>query len=374
VPRLRSTATGWGACVVLSCGSLACGLVVNGEPLADQGGVEADLAHYADLAEELADGREQAIGSAATAVSSAGPWLAWIEPELAPGTGARLGLRRYPDRFELQLPAGARYRVGPALAVTADAGSEGLELRSYALPSGDPLGEQTLGELHDDGYLLALAPASAWIVHDTQVWSWALGPEPIVARGLLADAGVASGSPIAAATQIVATDAPQLLVHAAGRLWQLDPELWIADALVELDELLAVDGHGILYTRGPGLYLREPEGAIRRIDEAIVASGYSLNPTFANIHEYLGEGASLAGRRVVYIASAGVFAFDLDAAGPGSVTPILLEPRWDVAAGIARVEYRAPQVSGASVFVRGLIGESGEVGTSGPVFSVPLDP
>jgi hypothetical protein len=143
--------------------------------------------------------------------------------------------------------------------------------------------------------------------------------------------------------------------------------------IAELDQLLAVGARGILYTHEGALYLRSlDEGELVRIDEVIAASGWSLNSTFPNIHTYTGDGASLADDRVLYIGSAGVFAYALDQAGPEAITPILIEPRWDVAAELPRIEYREPRFAGGTVFARGLIGPSGELGEQGPIFARPL--
>ena len=82
---------------------------------------------------------------------------------------------------------------------------------------------------------------------------------------------------------------------------------------------------------------------------------------------------SLRDDRVVYIASAGVFGYSLDQVGPAAIVPILIEPRWDVDAGIDRIEYREPQIANHEVFVRGLTDANGELGSTGPIYSAPLN-
>ena len=359
------------ALVVASAALAGCGIVIDGEELGEDDGVEADLAEYAELVEALEDDRELALPAEATQVSTAGPWLAWIE-------GETLGLRRYPDRFELALPAGDAYRIGSERVITATAVGAGLELDAYALGSAESLGSTMLPEA-SPGVALALMPASeasearAWVVDGGQVWAWSPAEADVVALGSLADAGVGPGSVVA--IEAWTPDAsPVLLVHVEGQLWAVEPETWTASVLVALDELLAVGPRGILHTHADGLFLLEPDGVMVRVDEAVAASGYALNPTFAQIHEVTGEGATLADDRVVYVGSAGLFAFDLDREGAAAISPVLIEPRWDVSEGVARIEYREPLVAGATVFTRGLTGEAGEVGTTGPVYAAPLPP
>ncbi|MFO7563703.1 MAG: hypothetical protein R6X02_13730 [Enhygromyxa sp.] len=349
------------------CSSIGCGLVVGGDPLADEGdSIADDLAQYQELAATLEAEREQALGDAVTEVSSAGSWLAWLDRPI-------LGLRRYPDGLELELPApGLSYRLGPSRVVTIDRSGEALIYRGFALPSGELLDEQHFdAPAGGGGSPVALLEDAAVIVEldGHVVWHWRPGVEAPSELGSLADAGVV----VERVEQLQAVDGelgPKLVLRADGRLWILELESFTAASVAELDELLALDRRGALFTRGDELWLYPFEGEAVRIDAAIAQSGWSLNPTFPNIHTYAGEGAILADDRVFYISPAGVFAYALDQSGPEAITPILLEPRWDVAAGIPRIEYREPRAAGGTVFARGLIGDHGELGETGPIFAL----
>lgn len=346
------------------CGlALGCGLVVGGEQPDESDSIADDIAEYEELVATLEAGRTQALDPSAEAVTTAGPWLAWID-------GQTLGLRRHPDGLELQLPApDPSYRVSDAHALTAERSDAGVVYRSYALPGGEPIDEQTFATQSTPPY--ALLGDAAVLVEDQAIWRWQLGVESPVSLGSLADAGI-DDTQVEQLEAVVREGAEQLVLRVDDRLWILELASFTAEPIAELDALLSVGARGILFTDGDALWLRELDGAMSRIDQAIAASGWSLNPTFANIHVYIGEGASLADNRVLYVGSAGVFAHALDVAGPEAITPILIEPRWDVAAGIARVEYREPSFAGGTVFARGLIGQNGEVGETGPVFAVAV--
>lgn len=346
---------------------LGCGLVIGGEPPDRDDPIADDIAEYQQLVAELEAEREQALTEEVTAISTAGPWLAWLDQQ-------SLGLRRYPDRLELALPApDPSYRLGVAHVITAERSGDALHYRSYALPD---------GQLQDEHWFAA--PEQGWslygllddvaLVLDTDeqaIWRWQVGVEQPMQLGTLADAGIFV-TELVQLEALTHEDHPLLFVHADARLWALELASLAGSELAEADALLAVDARGLLYTHAGALYLHQlADAQTLRIDMVIAASGWSLNQTFADIHSYAGEGASLLDDRVIYIGRAGVFVLALDRAGPESITPLLIEPRWDVAAAIPRIEYRQPHVAGGHVFVRGLIGEHGEIGERGPIFAVP---
>lgn len=351
--------------------TLGCGLVVGGEPLEQGSSIEDDIAEYEELVATLEANREQALGEHVTNVTSTGPWLAWLD-------GQALGLRRYPDRLELEFAAlEPSYRLGDAHVLTAERTDLDLVLRGYALPGGELIDEQSFAAPERGGWSsYALLGDEALLVEADghAIWRWRVGVEQPLQLGTLADAGIVVAQ-VEQLEAVVHASEDLLLVRADGRLWMLELASFTGSALADLDDLLGVDPRGILYTRDDGLYLHElDDGETVRIDEAIAASGWSLNSTFANIHTYTGDGASLAEDRVLYIGSAGVFAYALDQDGPEAITPIMIEPRWDVSAGIPRIEYREPRSAGGTVFARGLIGPDGEVGEHGPIFAAPAMP
>jgi hypothetical protein len=346
-----------------------CGLVVGGESLDEGDAVADDIAQYEALVATLEDEREQALGEDVTAISTAGPWLAWLDEQT-------LGLRRYPDGFELEIEApDPSYRLGEAHVITAERSDLELRYRSYALPGGELLDEHSFAAPEQGWSPYVLLGDAAVVIEDQAhaIWRWQLGVEQPMQIGTLDEAGIVVDE-VAQLEAVVGESGPALILRADDRLWLLELGTLTGSALAEVDALLSVDARGLLYTHEEGLYLYELErGETVRLDTVIAASGWSLNPTFANIHTWTGAGASLADDRVLYIGRAGVFAHALDQTGPESITPILIEPRWDVAAGIPRVEYREPRYAGGTVFVRGLIGANGEVGERGPIFAAPLD-
>lgn len=341
----------------------ACGLVVNGEELGAEAGVEDDILEYAQLGAALDDERDQALGADVVVLRTGGPWLAWID-------GDSLGLRRYPDEYELQLPAPELdYRVSPSLVVTRALDPGGVRYRGFALPEGELVEDRTLV---GTTALFTVLDDVVLGVADGELWRWELGSDPVV-LGTLVDAG-STAVEVTRIEALADASGERVVLVAETQLWLVELAPFTAVALGDLDELLAVDLRGALVVRDGGLVLVEFDGQELAIDEAITATGWSLNATFATIHEYSGDGATLAGDRVVYIGRAGVFAYDLDGSGPNAITPVLLEPRWDVGAGIARIEYRKPVTAGSTVLVRGLTGIHGEVGDSGPIYSTRLAP
>ena len=106
------------------------------------------------------------------------------------------------------------------------------------------------------------------------------------------------------------------------------------------------------------------------IDEELLASDWQLNDIFPDIHLPTGAGATLIGDRVVYLGSAGPFAYGLD---DGVIAPVLLEARWDPTGEAPRIEYVDPlPLANSRLLVRGLEGSAGEIGSAGPVYSVEL--
>jgi hypothetical protein len=353
----------WSPAISLCGLALGCGLVVGGEALDDGDPIADDIAQYEQLAASLEADREQALDETVTMLTTHGPWLAWIDEQT-------LGLRRYPDRLELSLPPADSHRVGDAHVVTAEHVDLDTIYRGYALPGGEPVGEQSLPGLQGGLYTLLGDALLLLDIENHVILRWVVGVDSLVPLATLTEVGV-EVEQLAALEAVVHEDDEWLVLSAGAWLWVIELSSLTAMPVAELDELLAASPRGILFTRADGLHLYEFDGAIRRIDTEIVESGWSLNPTFASIHEYTGDGATLTEDRVFYIGSAGVFAYALDQSGPEAISPILIEPRWDVAAGIPRIEYREPRFAAGTVFARGLTGPNGEIGEAGPIFAAP---
>lgn len=298
----------------LALGLLGCGLVINGEELGDEGGVDEDIVEYEQLVESLDAGREQALDDEVVEVTTGGAWLAWIE-------GSTLGLRQVPGELELALSAPSLgYRVSDSRVVARELGDAGVVYRGFELPGGELIDEQLMTDAQAP---FALVDDVALIIEGGELWRWKVGSEAPVSLGLVGELGIGGEDLVA----LEALSPERALVQADDRLWLIELVDLAATELAELDELLAVGSRGALLHRGEGLYLHGLDGESVRIDAAIADSGWSLNPTFASIHEYSGDGATLIDDRVVYIGRAGVFAYTLDETGPAAIEPILIEPR-----------------------------------------------
>ena len=101
------------------------------------------------------------------------------------------------------------------------------------------------------------------------------------------------------------------------------------------------------------------------LSDRIINNAYCLNATFASAHHpsYGGLTWCQSGNRIIYTGNEGVFSYDFV---NDVVTPLLLQPRTGTT-----ITYIHPVSTGnGHVFVTGLQSDHGDVGASGPIYSL----
>jgi hypothetical protein len=112
---------------------------------------------------------------------------------------------------------------------------------------------------------------------------------------------------------------------------------------------------------GP-FYYNYSTKTLRDIGAAIKASSFQLNSTYSSIHYYEYDGTIHGDSVYGYIGNDGLFTFDLSS---GDVKAVLLNGRDN------SVTYRYPVfLDNGSIFVKGLLSESGATGADGPIYQV----
>lgn len=161
----------------------------------------------------------------------------------------------------------------------------------------------------------------------------------------------------------------ELIFVESGRIWTADLDAGTATWLENETEATAVDTNDthIVYKSAEGLQIVD-RATLTTVALADAVSGYQLNGSFTNAHQPTGGTFSVVGDKLVYLASDGVFGYDLVT---GAVEPLLLDPRYD---GTLRVEYINPTATeDGLLYVKGLESESGSVGADGPIYVVDPD-
>ncbi len=373
----------FGSAVVVCLALSACGLIVGADPLTNTDSVQGDLAEYDALVTELEQRRTLELQDEADWIGTAGDWLLWLEP----GPTAPLHARGVPDGVEVVGPVAIgdgqtpeNFRASSTHAMTARLLGASVRYEAWRLVDGQLIDQRELPT--PEGALwspYALLDDRAFVISDDpgshSVLGWQLGAEPPSSIGTLEQAGISVGVLVDFG---VLSDG-RLIVLESGRLWLLDDVAWSASWIetdTEVGSRIAFDDEHLLFTTADGgLHLVDlADASRRRIDEELEASGWELNPTYASIHLFSGEGATLLGDRVIYLGSAGVFGFAIDAPLEDAIQPILLEPRWDPQGEAPRIEYvDLWPIAESHVIVTGLESASGSVGADGPVYSVAID-
>ncbi|MFV8752886.1 hypothetical protein ACNOYE_20260 [Nannocystaceae bacterium ST9] len=372
-------------CALVAPLSLAgCGLVFGGgEPEDPVDSVAHDLAEFDALASDLESARTLELDEQVDAIQTGGDWLAWLEG----GTTAQFGARKLPGGIDRSgpVPIGDEqtawnFRMSSSHAMTAHRAGGQVLYQAWSLDEGALVDELELPEPVGANWSpYALIEDRAWVIEDQvgahSVLHWQLGVEPATPAGTLEQAGVDVDTLFDFGVA-GAIGSERLVVLADARLWLVEVGSWTATWIetdTEVGDSLAWSDRDLLFTTADGgLHVYSfIDGSRRRIDEELAASDWQLNATYTNIHLPTGEGATLVGARVVYLGSAGLFAYGLD---DGAIEPVLLEPRWDPEGEAPRIEYVDLWPLGdARVIVTGLESESGSVGADGPVYSVEVD-
>jgi len=157
---------------------------------------------------------------------------------------------------------------------------------------------------------------------------------------------------------------------ADGAVWELDLTTQKAVNLGNTIEDLTgadIESDGVLFPTDDGLeFYANSTMALRNLAAQIQASKYQLNATFSTAHveDPTRDGYGRYQSRVAYFGQNGIFTYDLSS---GAITPILLDARDDSTywAGVALL-------SNGTLYTTGLQSNEGDIGASGPVYSVNL--
>jgi hypothetical protein len=195
-----------------------------------------------------------------------------------------------------------------------------------------------------------------------ELYAWQPGePAPRLLLNL-ADAGVKLGI-----LEEFSVEGEQMVLLESGRLWSLNLRTKAARRLANKKQAdhVTVNSDGILYRTPDGLFFEDSLQLTRNLTSEIAGA---TSPIFSGNegHYDIGLPATMSQGTVVFIGYSGVFAFSLR---DKKVRPILLESK-DFSRA-PRIDYRAPQIAAdGSLFVLGLISQSGAVGAEGPIFRV----
>lgn len=168
-------------------------------------------------------------------------------------------------------------------------------------------------------------------------------------------------------------DGDTLVFIEGGRIWRgslaQKSATWLRNMTQVTGGNVHFDSDGVAFTTATKWYFFQ--GATMNLIDLgarIHDNPFRISETFKSSHYYYadGNGFTRYGDYMIYIGSAGVFAYDLV---NDRVKPILLEPR----DAEVRTVYRYPAVTTNGVlFVTGLQSQSGSVGADGPIFRVEL--
>lgn len=162
-----------------------------------------------------------------------------------------------------------------------------------------------------------------------------------------------------------AVDGTTLIFDEGGRIWLADladPKAkWVQNDK-EIGSANFYPG-GVVYTQGAEFFRYDKATNSRESLADKIKAGYLMNDTYSHIH-YPDDNGSWCKykNKIVYHGSSGIFAYDMNSE---KVIPILLDARDN------SVVYRNPTtVDTGTLFVKGLLSESGSIGADGPTYSI----
>jgi hypothetical protein len=339
----------------------------DGGGLADS--TEADRGDYISLQRRLDERRSEALGEDAGELAAVGNVLLWLDfsafdptlHSLAGGAGTAYA-------FSIGSGNEHNYRASAQAIATAEPDGGSITYRLYA--AGQP--ETLLGEAVFD------APGD-----EQRWWAYAVEGQSLYVVTTGAETTLHRYDPGGVATPVTTlesagcevgelwdfgVDAGVMVLVESGRLWRLDLGSNTCTFLgndTEVSGSVDFRADGVLYESATGPFFASADGSTLDVAQAILASPYRLNETYASSHLYA-SGLARFGAWVVYVGQSGVFAYQRES---HEVAPILLHP----IDGEVRVDYRYPVVlDDGTLFVTGLTSTSGAVGADGPVFRVDL--
>lgn len=354
---------------------VACGAGASGPEEQTQ---EEDLAQYETLQKDLEATRAEFIKTPAQDFYAAGNTLYWVEV-----AGANPVLRSFDDgtktrtnyTFKVFLSGvGApnpvdtiNYHASSTLiasmnvldgANTYAPGAPEQSLGKWVLPA-PPSGQRwwAYSVSGQDVYAVVVDDTAKYVLHK---WT----PGQAQATKILALDDLIAPNTIGEFLDF-AVDGTTLIFAESGRIWLADlsdPKAkWVQNDK-EIGSANFYPG-GVVYSQGTEFYRYDKASDTRENLTDKIMAGYSMNKTFAQVHRPDGEGSWCKHKnKIVYHGSSGIFAYDLNTE---KVIPLLLDARDN------SVVYRNPTaVDTGTLFIKGLVSESGAIGADGPTFSI----
>lgn len=261
------------------------------------------------------------------------------------------------------------YRVSDKLVATAEVTGNGVTYHLYDITQPNTeIGSLPLSAPGNGVKWNAYAPDSTslyYVEQDLQngyaLYRWTPGQAQATQVLTLSDA---TGAQLGEFWDFI-VDGNWMVFIESGRVWALDlttkKATWVGNKTESQSGITTKNGVMVNTATGPFFYSYSTK-VLRDIGAAIKASGYSLNSTYSSIHEYEYDGTIHGDSVYGYVGNSGLFTFDLNA---GDVKPMLLNGRDN------SVIYRYPVfLDNGSVFVKGLLSESGATGADGPIYQV----
>lgn len=340
--------------------------------------VEDDIAQYEDLQKHLEESRDVFINTAAQDFYAAGNTLFWVEV----GSGNPL-LRSFDDGTKTRTDYTFKVFLSgvgapnPVDTINFHASTDMIAVmnvldgaNTYAV--GSP--EQTLGKLAlpappggqrwwaysvsgKDLYVVIVDEMSKYVL---QKWTpgQANPTNILVLDDLIAPNLVGEFLDFA-------VDGTTLIFDEGGRIWLADladPKAkWVKNDK-EIGSANFYPG-GVVYSQGASFYRYDKATDTREDLTEKIKAGYEMNKTYAHVHYPDNEGSWCKYKnKIVYHGSTGIFAYDLNSE---KVVPILLDARDN------SVVYRNPTtVDTGTLFIKGLLSESGSIGADGPTYVI----
>jgi hypothetical protein len=162
-----------------------------------------------------------------------------------------------------------------------------------------------------------------------------------------------------------AIDGTTLIFDEGGRIWMAD----LGDAKAkwaqndkEVGSANFYSG-GAVYSQGEEFFRYDMASNSRENITDKMKAGYSMNKTYTHVHYPDANGSWCKYKnKIVYHGSDGIFAYDMNSE---KVIPLLLDARDN------SVVYRNPTtVDTGTLFVKGLLSQSGAIGADGPTYSI----
>lgn len=346
----------------------------------DDDSLTCDDLQYEALQQQLDRSRSSFVQADAAGLQIAGTQVYWLDftnpdPTLHRADASMQSAVDY--AFDVGGADAYNFRASPTLVVTAEAGTgvvhaydaaqADAEIARATFPSPATIDADSWPYAVDgDVVYVVVEPQSG--TDDLYRWEPRQGGQPVRVT-TLQSAGVA----ITELESLSVSGDTALVVDGNG-LWALDLQANRAKPVMgqtAIGSAVDVESDGITFTfTDPNDedalgFWDAASGTLRDLSDEIAQSSYSIDPTYADAHEWNSEGFARWGRWIVYGADLGVFAYDLDTR---VVEPVLLEP----ATIDTTLDYRNPvTLPDGTMLVTGLTSTPSVI-EQGPVFEVHL--